>query len=65
MIETTGAPLPPATNPPNTNAWLFIIVGLVVLCCFCVGAIGLLIAFGKPILNELGLIHAQLPALIK
>jgi len=39
-------------------------VGIVILCCFCVGVIGLLFAFGEPILNELGLLHAQLPSLI-
>jgi len=36
----------------------------VMLCCFCVGAIGLLFAFGGPILNELGLLHSLVPALI-
>jgi len=34
-----------------------------VLCCCCVGAIGLIIAFGPDILNELG-IYVLVPALV-
>jgi len=63
MVETTGASIPP-TSPKKINAWIIVIVGIVILCCFCVGVIGLLFAFGEPILNELGLLHAQLPSLI-
>jgi hypothetical protein len=55
MPDTTSAALPPASIPRKTNPWLIIIVGCVVMCCLCVGAVGLLIAFSEPILNELGL----------
>jgi hypothetical protein len=64
MGEPTGAVLTPASTPPKTYHWLNIILGCVILCCFCVGAIGLLLAFGGPILNELGLLHARLPNLL-
>ena len=42
--------------------WIIVIVVVVVLCCFCIGAVGLLFAFGEPILHELGL-YALLPVL--
>jgi hypothetical protein len=60
MIETTGAQ--PPTVAKKNNLWLIVIVVCVVLCCFCVGAIGLLFAFGEPILNELNL-YTLLPVL--
>jgi cell shape-determining protein MreD len=63
MLETPGASIPPS-SPQNTNPWIIVILVIVILCCFCVGAIGLLFAFGGPILNELGLLHALLPTLI-
>jgi hypothetical protein len=58
------------TVPPGTTAtpakkpetWVIIIVVIVVACCCCFGAIGLLLAFGGPILNELGL-TSMLPIL--
>jgi hypothetical protein len=62
MDEATGTPLPPSSTSQKTNTWLIIFVVIVVLCCFCVGTIGLLIAFGEPILNELG-IYTLLPAI--
>jgi hypothetical protein len=61
MVETTGPSLPPSSTARKTNPWLIIIVVVVVLCCFCIGATGLLIAFGQPILDELGLLNALLP----
>jgi hypothetical protein len=64
MLETAGAPVPPPSGPQKTNPWVIVIVVIVILCCFCVGAIGLLFAFGGPILNELGLLHAWLPTVI-
>jgi hypothetical protein len=64
MLESTGAPIPPPTAPQGTNPWIIVIVVIVMLCCFCVGAIGLLFAFGGPILNELGLLQSLVPALI-
>jgi cell shape-determining protein MreD len=64
MLEPTGAPIPPSASPQGTNPWIIVIVVVVLLCCFCVGAIGLLFAFGGPILNELGLLHSLVPALI-
>ncbi len=64
MVETTGTPVPPLSAPRKMEPWVIVVVALVVLCCLCVGATGLLFAFGGPILNELGLLHTQLPALI-
>jgi hypothetical protein len=64
MLETTGASISPTPAPQNTNPWIIVILVFVILCCFCVGAVGLLFAFGGPILNELGLLHAWLPGLI-
>jgi hypothetical protein len=51
------------TTPPNMAApqprklepWVIVVVVIVVACCFCFGAIGMLLAFGGPILSELGL----------
>jgi len=63
MHETTGEPIP-TSSPQKNNPWIIVIVAIVILCCFCVGAIGLLVAFGEPILNELGLLQAALPSLI-
>ena len=63
MNETTGAPIP-VTSPQKTNPWIIIVVVIAVLCCFCIGIIGLLFAFGGPILNELGLLHALMPSLM-
>ena len=63
MTEVTGTPLPPPTDAQKTNPWIIVIVVIVVACCFCVGAIGLLLAFGEPILNELGLLQTLLPVL--
>jgi hypothetical protein len=64
MLEPTGASIPSAAEPKKTNPWIIVIVAVVLLCCFCVGAIGLLFAFGGPILNELGLLHALSPSLM-
>jgi hypothetical protein len=55
MNEAGGVPLPPSFTTRRINPWLIVIVVCVVLCCFCIGLIGLLIAFGEPILNSLGL----------
>jgi hypothetical protein len=64
MVETIGKPVPPASHSPKINPWLIVIVSCVLLCCFCIGATGLLIAFGEPILNELGLLQAYIPILV-
>jgi len=64
MTETAGVPIPPLSAPRKMEPWVIVVVVLVGLCCLCVGATGLLFAFGGPILNELGLLHTQLPALI-
>ena len=42
---------------------MIIVVVVVVACCLCFGAIGLLLAFGEPILTEIGL-GAILPILM-
>jgi hypothetical protein len=55
MIEPGSAPLAPAPAPAKTNPWIIVSVVLVVLCCGCFGAIGLLIAFVPDVLHELGL----------
>jgi hypothetical protein len=53
----------PAPQPKKLEPWVIIIVIIVVACCFCFGAIGMLLAFGGPILTELGL-NAILPLLM-
>jgi hypothetical protein len=57
----TGVALP---TTKGTSPWIIVIVIIVVLCCFCIGSIGLLFAFGGPILNELGILQSRLPGLI-
>jgi hypothetical protein len=58
MPEPTGAAHPTAKG---TTPWIIVIVVIVVLRCFCIDAIGLLSAFGGPILNELGISEDCLP----
>ncbi len=53
MTESTGVSSPPPA-PQKLAPWIIVVVVIVVVCCFCVGAIGLLAAFGEPILHELG-----------
>jgi flagellar basal body-associated protein FliL len=60
MPEPTGTALP---TTKGTSLWIIVIVVIVVLCCFCIGAIGLLFAFGGPILNELGILQSCLLSL--
>ncbi|HEY5156831.1 MAG TPA: hypothetical protein VII93_02565 [Anaerolineales bacterium] len=61
MTEETG--LPPAPAPPQKpNLWIIAVVVIVLLCCCCMAALGLLIAFGQPVLNSLG-IQSWLPNL--
>jgi len=62
MTETTGTPLPLPAPPEKISSWLVALVVILVLCCCCVGTIGLIIAFGPDILNELG-IYVLAPAL--
>ena len=64
MIENSGAPLPSPTTPTKLQPWVIVVAVLVVMCCFCVGATGLLFAFGGPILDQLGVLHSQLPVLL-
>ena len=56
MLEATAA-------GPKTNLWVIPIVAAVVLCCFCIGAIGLLLAFGGTLLYGPGQLNSLLPAL--
>ena len=49
-------------SPKGTFPWIIVIVVIFAIFCFCVGAIGLIIAFGPDILNELG-IYVLVPAL--
>ena len=60
MAEVIGTPITPPAK--KSNAWLIALVVILVLCCCCVGTIGLIIAFGPDILNELG-IYVLAPAL--
>jgi hypothetical protein len=60
VTEAAGAP---ASAPKPINPWVIVIVVIVLVCCFCFGALGLLLAFGEPILQELGLISALLPVM--
>jgi hypothetical protein len=62
MAQDAGTPLPPPA-PQKTNPWIIVILVIVVLCCGCFGVIGLLIAFGEPVLHELGL-TSFLPSLM-
>jgi hypothetical protein len=56
MAEIIGTPVPPLPPPSRkNNTWLIVLVVILVLCCCLVGAIGLIIAFGPDILNELGI----------
>jgi len=61
MTEETGIPPAPAA-PQKPHAWVIVVVVIVLLCCCCIGALGLLIAFGQPVLNSLG-IQSCLPNL--
>jgi len=50
-----AAPLPPPSGrPTQRNPWLITVLGIILGCCFFVGCIGLLIAFGPDVLHELG-----------
>jgi hypothetical protein len=60
MTEAAGTP---ASAPKPVNPWVIIIVVIVLVCCFCFGVVGLLLAFGGPILQNLVLISALLSAM--
>ena len=62
MNEPAGLPPVNPTAPAKIQPWAIILIVIAVLCCFCIGGLGLLIAFGEPILHELGL-YALLPVL--
>ena len=62
MTEVTDIPVAPLPPAKKNNTWLIALAVILVLCCCCVGAIGLFIAFGPDILNELG-IYVLVPAL--
>ena len=55
MTEAGGAPLPPAPAPAKTQPWIIAVVVAVLLCCGCLGVIGLIAAFAPDVLHELGL----------
>jgi hypothetical protein len=61
VAEPNSVPLPP-TAPQKTNPWIIVIAVIVVICLLFVGLAGLLIAFGEPLLHELGM-KATLPIL--
>ena len=58
MPEDISAFPPPA--PQRRKPWIIVVLIVVLLCCFCIGLIGLLSAFGGPILKGLGLISKDL-----
>ena len=64
MAVPSIPPAPLGGVPPlqKTKTWVFIVAGILVLCCACFGIVGLLIAFGPDVLQELGL-TAVLPLL--
>ena len=62
MLEK-GNPSAHPSTPQKTNPWIIAVVVIVVLCCFCIGAIGLLLAFGGTLLNGPGLLNSLLPSL--
>ena len=56
MVDPSSPPLPaPAPTPQKTNPWIYIVAAVILICCFCFGVVGLLLAFGPEILHELGL----------
>lgn len=65
QIGPTPTPVPPPA-PAKPNPWLIATAVVVMLCCLCFGALGLLLAFWDPILQELGvtLLHPPLPMLL-
>lgn len=54
MTEASGASLPPPALPNRPNPWLIALLVIVGMCCLCVGALGLMLAFGPDFLHELG-----------
>ena len=64
MTEATGSLLPPpAAAPKKTNPWVIAIVVILIVCCGCFGVIGLLVGFGEPIMQALGM-NTLLPVLM-
>ncbi len=62
MTGASEPSLPAATPPGKTNPWLIATLVTLFVGCVCVGACGLLFAFGWDILHELGLL-SRLPAI--
>ena len=56
MAVPSIPPAPLGGVPPlqKTRTWVFIVAAILVLCCACFGIVGLLIAFGPDVLQELG-----------
>jgi len=56
MVDPSSPPLQaPAPAPQKTNPWIYIVAAVILVCCLCFGAVGLLLAFGPEILHEFGL----------
>jgi hypothetical protein len=64
MEPSSSKSLPPTATKKKINPLIIALVAAVILCCFCVGAIGILLAFGKPVLDSLGLLNAHLAAAV-
>jgi len=62
MSASVGDSSPLPAPSKTMNPWLIAVLVVVLACCFCIGVIGLLLAFGEPILHELGL-YTWLPFL--
>lgn len=62
MNEPIAVPPAPASQPSKFPVWAIVLIVVVVLCCCCVGVLGLILAFGPNITNELGL-YTLLPVL--
>jgi hypothetical protein len=62
VTELTNAPASAPPGPAQLQPWAIVVIVLVVAGCACFGVLGLLLAFGDPILQQLGLTSLLLPA---
>jgi hypothetical protein len=63
MKESASPSLPSPASSQRTNPWIIIVAVIILICCLCFGAAGLLLAFVPEILQELGLSYL-LPSLV-
>lgn len=63
MAEGVSTPFPQPPEKKKIPTATIVIAVIVLMCCCCFGMIGLLLAFGDPILSELGL-YGFVPPLV-